>query len=173
VDDWYSDLVGPTRCQLIDGDQRAQILARLGPDPLRRGADPSVAFRRLSSSRQPVAALLMDQSVVAGIGNVYRAEFLFRAKLDPFRPGVDVPLETWDGIWSEARTFMRAGVRSGRIITTDLADREHHGRIVRPTDSHYVYRRTGQWCRRCHTNVRSMELVGRNLYWCPTCQAGS
>ena len=173
VDDWYSDLVGPTRCQLIDGDQRAQILARLGPDPLRRGSDPSVAFRRLSSSRQPVAALLMDQSVVAGIGNVYRAEFLFRARLDPFCPGRKVDRETWDGIWSDARIYMRAGVRTGRIITTDPIDREHHGRVVRPTDAHYVYKRTGQWCRRCHTNVRSMDLVGRSLYWCPTCQSSS
>ena len=171
VDDWYSDLVGPTRCQLIDGDQRAHILARLGPDPLRRSSDPSVAFRRLSSSRQPVAALLMDQSVVAGIGNVYRAEFLFRARLDPFCPGRKVDRETWDGIWSDARIYMRAGVRTGRIITTDPIDREHHGRVVRPTDAHYVYKRTGQWCRKCHTNVRSMDLVGRSLYWCPTCQS--
>ena len=169
--DWYSDLVGPTRCQLIDGDQRAVLLSRLGPDPLRRGAKSDLAFARLSRSRQPVAALVMDQSVVAGIGNVYRAEFLFRAGLDPFRPGTGVARETWDAIWQDAKVFMRAGVRSGRIITTDPRDREFHGRIVRPTDAHYVYKRTGQWCRRCHTNVTSTELVGRTLYWCPSCQA--
>ena len=171
VDEWYSDLVGPTRCQLIDGDQRALLLSRLGPDPLRRGAKSDVAFARLSRSRQPVAALLMDQSVVAGIGNVYRAEFLYRAGLDPFRPGVDVDRATWDQIWQDAKSFMRDGVRTGRIITTDPGDREFHGRIVRPTDAHYVYKRTGQWCRRCHTNIRSMELAGRVLYWCPTCQS--
>lgn len=167
----FSDLVGPTRCQLIDGDQRTMLLSRLGPDPLRRGADGGAAFARLGRSRQPVAALLMDQSVVAGIGNVYRAELLFRAALDPFRPGVEVDRPTWDAIWDDTRALMRAGVRSGRIITTDPADREHHGRIVRPSDAHYVYKRTGQWCRRCHAPVRSVDLVGRVLYWCPTCQS--
>lgn len=170
TDEWFADLVGPTRCQLIDGDQRSLLLARLGPDPLRRGSDGAVAHQRLARSQQPVAALVMDQSVIAGIGNVYRAELLFRAALDPFRRGVDVPFDVWDGIWQDARTLMRAGVRTGRIVTTEPEDREHHGRVVRPSDAYYVYHRTGQWCRRCRTPVRSTELVGRVLYWCPTCQ---
>ena len=170
VDDWYADLVGPTRCRLIDGDQRAMLLARLGPDPLRRDAAPDLAFARINKSRQPVAALLMDQSVVAGIGNVYRAELLFRAELDPFRSGAEVPYDTWTSIWSDARTLMRAGVRSGRIITTDPSDRQSRGRIVRASDAHYVYGRTGRWCRRCRSDVRATDLAGRTLYWCPTCQ---
>ncbi|MCZ3389574.1 MAG: Fpg/Nei family DNA glycosylase [Actinomycetia bacterium] len=169
-DVWYSDLIGPTRCRLIDGDQRSMLLARLGPDPLRRGADAALALVRIAKSRQPIAALLMDQSVVAGIGNVYRAELLFRAALDPYRAGVDVRQETWEGIWDDARTLMRSGVRSGRIVTTDPADREHLSRAVRATDAHYVYRRTGRWCRRCRTEVRATDLAGRTLYWCPTCQ---
>ncbi|HEX5016676.1 MAG TPA: DNA-formamidopyrimidine glycosylase family protein [Actinomycetes bacterium] len=171
VGDWYSDLVGATRCQLIDGDQRASLIARLGPDPLRRGADPARAYARLSRSTQPIGLLLMDQSVVAGIGNVYRAELLFLAGLDPYRPGQHVEASTWDGIWNNARSLMRAGVRSGRIITTDPRDREHLGRLVRPSDAHYVYKRAGQWCRRCHKNVRAADLAGRVLYWCPTCQS--
>jgi endonuclease-8 len=170
VPDWYADLIGPTRCQLIGGDQRTMLLARLGPDPLRRAQDPERAWRRIAKSSQPIGALLMDQSVVAGIGNVYRAEFLFRARLDPFRPGVDVEHEQWLGIWQDALVLMRAGVKSGRIVTTELADREHLSRIARATDAHYVYGRTGMWCRRCHTPIRSTEMAGRNLYWCPTCQ---
>jgi endonuclease VIII len=170
VEDWYSDLVGPTRCRLIDGDQRSMLLARLGPDPLRREADPELAFDRIAKSRQPVAALLMDQSVVAGIGNVYRAELLFRAGLDPYRPGRDVRYDTWASIWSDARTLMRAGVRSGRIVTTNPADRQFRGRIVRASDTHYVYGRTGRWCRKCRSDVRAADLAGRTLYWCPTCQ---
>lgn len=170
VEDWYADLVGPTRCQLVDGDQRQAIVRRLGPDPLRRDADPDVALARIVRSSQPVAALLMDQSVVAGIGNVYRAELLFRAGVDPFRRGADLTVDEWQHLWQDARSLMRAGVRQGRIITTDPADREHSGRMVRATDAHYVYRRTGRWCRRCRTEVRSTELAGRVLYWCPTCQ---
>lgn len=170
VDDWYADLVGPTRCRLIDGDQRSALLTRLGPDPLRQDADPSLAYARIAKSRQPIAALLMDQSVVAGIGNVYRAELLYRAALDPYRPGVDIDNETWLGIWDDARKLMRAGVRSGRIVTTVPADRDHLSRMVRPSDAHYVYLRTGRWCRCCHAEVRSAQLAGRTLYWCPTCQ---
>jgi endonuclease-8 len=171
VDEWYADLVGPTRCRLIDADQRLAITRRLGPDPLRRGSEPGLAWARIRRSGQPVAALLMDQSVVAGIGNVYRAELLFRAGVDPFTRGTDVQPERWDAIWRDARTLMRAGVRSGRIITTDAADRDHHGRTVRAADAHYVYRRAGRWCRRCRTEIRSTDLVGRTLYWCPDCQS--
>jgi endonuclease-8 len=171
VDGWYSDLVGPTRCQLIDGDLRTALLSRLGPDPLRRAANPDGAFARLSRSRQPVAALLMDQTMVAGIGNVYRAELLFLARLFPYLPGTELGRDTWHQIWGDAHRLMRAGVRSGRIITTDPRDREFPGRIVRPSDAHYVYKRTGQWCRKCHSNVQSTDLVGRVLYWCPRCQA--
>ena len=170
VDGWYADLVGPTRCRLIDGDQRSLVLARLGPDPLRRATDPGLAFRRISSSSQPIAALLMDQSVVAGIGNVYRAELLFRARLDPYRKGADVADDLWRQIWNDARTLMRSGVRSGRIITTDPRDREHLGRVVRESDAHYVYGRSGRWCRICRTEVRAAALAGRTLYWCPSCQ---
>lgn len=112
----------------------------------------------------------MDQSVVAGIGNVYRAELLFRASVDPYRPGTEVAAETWSRLWQDARTLLRAGVRQGRIITTEPADREYQGRVVRATDAHYVYRRTGRWCRRCGTEIRSADLAGRVLYWCPTCQ---
>lgn len=172
ADGWYADLVGPTRCQLLDGDQRTRLVARLGPDPLRDDADPTAAWVRISRSPQPVAALLMDQQVVAGIGNVYRAEVLFRAGLDPYRPGVEVEPEQWEGIWADARRLMRSGVRSGRILTTDAADRPRRSGRVPAEDAHYVYRRTGRACRRCGTPVRSAELAGRTLYWCPTCQQG-
>jgi endonuclease VIII len=170
VDEWFSDLVGPTRCQLVDADQKHVTTSRLGPDPLRRDGDPDRAWHRVSRSSQSIAALLMDQSVVAGIGNVYRAELLFRARIDPFNAGRDLDRSQWDEIWRDARTLMRAGVRSGRIITTEPADRDHHGRVVRASDAHYVYRRTARWCRWCHSEIRSTDLAGRTLYWCPTCQ---
>ena len=77
-DDW-ADLRGPTACELITPEQRDTILARLGPDPLRADADPAPAWARISRSKMPIGALLMSQDVLSGIGNVYRAEVLFRA----------------------------------------------------------------------------------------------
>lgn len=147
------------------------LLARLGPDPLKPRADPAQAWLRLSRSRTAVAALLMDQTVLAGVGNVYRAEVLFRAGLSPFRMGRDVSSEEFRALWNDLVPLMRLGVRDGRIVTTLPADRPP-GRRRSPTrdDAHYVYRRTGEPCRRCATPIRTELLVARNLYWCPYCQ---
>ena len=167
--DRWTDLRGATAVELVTPEQVDLLLARLGPDPLRRGADPARAFARIARSRTSIAALLMDQAVLAGVGNVYRAELLFRHRLDPFCPGRAVPEEIWMQMWTDLGTLMRAGVRSGRIVTTSPADRPA-GRVTREK-SHYVYRRTGLPCRVCGTAVRTELLVGRNLFWCPRCQA--
>jgi len=113
----------------------------------------------------------MDQAVLAGVGNVYRAEILYRAALSPFRPGREVEKETWDALWADLVTLMRAGVRTGRIVTTERVDRDRRSGTPTREDSHYVYRRTGQPCRRCGTEVRTQVMAGRNLFWCPVCQA--
>ncbi len=169
-DQWYADLAGANRCALIDRDERAGLIDKLGPDPLRRRADPSVAYARISQSTRPIAALLMDQRVLAGVGNVFRAEILFRARLNPYLPGTKVTDEQWQAMWSDLRTLMRAGVRRGRIITTLPEDRDRRSGVARPSDATYVYGRTGEPCRICGTPVAMAELVGRRLYWCPRCQ---
>jgi endonuclease-8 len=66
--------------------------------------------------------------------------------------------------------LMRAGVRSGRIVTVRDEDRPRRGRLS-PTESVYVYRRTGEPCRVCGSAVRTEVMAGRNLFWCPNCQA--
>lgn len=169
ADGHWVDLRGPTACELVLPPELATIRARLGPDPLRRDADPDRAWVRIARSRVAIGALLMDQTVVAGIGNVYRAEILFRHRLVPHRPGRSVPRETWDALWLDLVALMRAGVRSGRIVTTLPVDRPG-GRVGRDT-AHYVYRRAGLPCRVCGAEIRTEVMVGRNLYWCPRCQA--
>ena len=166
----WADLRGPTVCEVVTPAGKAAVHARLGADPLRADADPSRAWARISSSRTAIGALLMDQSVVAGVGNVYRAEVLFRAGIDPYRPGRLVTLAQWQALWSDLRSLMRAGLRAGRIVTTRSEDRGRRSGRARQEDAHYVYRRTGLPCRRCGTPVLTEPLVGRNLYRCPTCQ---
>jgi formamidopyrimidine-DNA glycosylase len=112
----------------------------------------------------------MDQSVVAGVGNVYRAEILFRAGISPHRPGREITPDEWATAWGDLVVLMRAGLRAGRIVTTRPEHRDRGGR-VRREDAHYVYRRTGLPCRICGTPVATAVLAGRNVYWCPTCQA--
>ncbi|MBW4720813.1 Fpg/Nei family DNA glycosylase [Saccharothrix obliqua] len=173
-DTHWTDLRGPTRCEVLTDVEVAALRARLGPDPLRRDADPAAVFARLTRSRQPIGALLMDQRVVAGVGNVYRAELLFRHGVHPLTPGTAVDRARWDEMWADLVVLMRAGVRVGRIDTvrpehlpevTGRAPRQdRHGGEV------YVYRRAGLPCLVCGTPVAQADLVGRNLFWCPGCQ---
>lgn len=177
----HADLRGPTTCALITDAEKRAIHDRLGPDPLRVGAaggdaseDGEAAWRRISRSRTTVAALLMDQKVIAGVGNVYRAEVLFRHGIDPYRAGRDLTRAEWDAIWADLVELMREGVRNNRIDTV----RPEHlpeamGRPPR-VDDHggevYVYRRAQQPCHICGGEIRTAELAARNLFWCPGCQ---
>ncbi len=115
--DHVADLRGATVCQVVSPEQVDSILARLGPDPLRREQDPDRAWSRLSKSGRPVAELLMDQSILAGVGNVYRSEVLFRRRVDPFRPGSQIRRATWQGIWDDLAELMPLGVAFNQIIT--------------------------------------------------------
>jgi endonuclease-8 len=145
------------------------LVARLGPDPLRPDADPDRAWQRIRRSRAPIAGLLMDQAVVAGIGNVYRAELLYRHRVDPFRPGTSLRPSRWAAMWEDLVTLMADGVRTGVIRTVRPEDLTTAGQRDGERVS-YVYRRAGEACRVCGTRVRVQDLHGRNLYWCPRCQ---
>jgi len=165
-----TDLRGPTVCQLIEEPDVDDVVARLGPDPLRKDADGEVAWKRIAKSRRPIGALLMDQTVIAGVGNVYRNELLFRHRIDPHRPGVDIDADEFAAMWTDLVELMKVGLRRGKIV---VVEREHdHGlpsyRQGRPRT--YVYRRAGEPCRVCGTTVLTAVLEGRNLFWCPNCQ---
>ncbi len=173
------DLSGPTACDVVDPAGRAAVLGRLGPDPLRPeddGGNSGLAVERLGASRRPIGAVLLDQAIVAGVGNVYRAEVLFLAGVDPRRPASSLSLEDRTQIWHLSRVLLAQGVRDRRIDTADFLTGhapENRGdappRRRRRGERTLVY---GQpTCRRCDGGVRTVDLGGRRLYWCPTCQA--
>lgn len=170
----YADLRGATQCDLIGWERHDAIIAGLGPDPLRDDADPVRAWRKIQRSHRPIGDLLMDQAVLAGVGNVYRAEVLFRHRMHPLRPGNTVRASQFQAIWADLIELMSEGVRTGRIDT--VAPEHTPAAMGRPprVDDHggevYVYRRTGQTCLVCGSTVRTGELVGRNTFWCPRCQ---
>lgn len=173
-DDRYADLRGPAACELLRPDQVDALLARLGPDPLRDDADPDLAWQRIRVSRTPIGALLMDQRVTAGVGNIFRAEVLFRHRLDPMMAGRLLRRAEWTALWNDLVFLMRYAVEHGRI---DSVRPEHEPEAMgRPprVDRHggevYVYRRTGQRCHVCGSVLRTAVLAGRNLFWCPGCQ---
>ena len=169
-----ADLRGPTACEVQTIEEVDRTIAKLGPDPL--VDDPREGEERFTSvvrkKATPIALLLMDQSVVSGIGNVYRAELLFRARLDPFRPGREVPEEVVRELWRDWTHLLRIGFDTGQMLTMDDLDDEAYQRALASRDDrHWVYHRTGEPCRVCGTPIAMAELGGRKLYWCPTDQA--
>lgn len=167
---YWAELRGPTTCEVLNGAGLKLLTERLGEDPLHTKLSGSAAYTKIAKSGRPIGELLMDQTVVSGVGNVYRAELLFRHGIAPHRPGDRIGPDEWTTLWADLETLMRSGVRLGRIITTAAADRDSRGRTVHPADQYYVYRRNGLPCRVCGTPV-SMELAaGRRLYFCAVCQ---
>ncbi len=165
-----TDLRGPTVCELLDEAQVGDIVARLGPDPLRADADPSRAWARITKSRRPIGALLMDQTIIAGVGNVYRSELLFRHLIDPFRPGRDVDEAEFDSAWTDLVALMKVGLRRGKIVAV-RPEHDHGAPSYLPDRPRtYVYRRAGEPCRVCGATILTSVLEGRNVFWCPNCQ---
>ncbi len=163
------DLRGPTACTVAPPDERAAIIARLGPDPLRRDADPRRAIERITRSSKAAGALLLDQGVIAGLGNIYRAELLFVHGIHPQRPGKQCSADEAEAIWNSSVEMLRAGVRSNRIVTVDRAEIGWpRGRRIPRDEATYVYKR--EICVRCGDRIRAIEVANRTCYFCPTDQ---
>ncbi|MBZ8177226.1 Fpg/Nei family DNA glycosylase [Corynebacterium sp. 3HC-13] len=171
---WVADLHGPQWCRLITEEEYHGVIAKLGEDPLHPGAQPDRIWPPLHRSSRSIGALLMDQKFFAGVGNIYRAETLFRLGIHPDLPGKQLSYQQFLDLWHDLVVLMSDGVRQGRI---DTVRPEHTPEAMkRPPrkDDHggevYVYRRAGQPCWVCGTPIQQRVLQGRNLFWCPHCQ---
>jgi len=167
--DWV-ELRGATDCSIFDAKKWETLLARLGPDPLRAESDPKPAFEIIEKRNTPIGLLLMDQSVMAGIGNIFRAELLYRARINPERAGKNTGAAALRSIWGDARKLMAAAMIDRRIVTTRAKDRPHSRAPVQDQEVHYVYRRHGKPCFVCGATIRKQDMGGRTVYWCPVCQ---
>jgi endonuclease-8 len=116
----------------------------------------------------------MDQRVTAGVGNIYRAEVLYRQRIHPDTPGRQISRRAWNRIWADLVELMPLGVRHGRIDTVrpehspEVTGRDP--RVDRHGGEVYVYRRQGQPCLACGREVSVRVFEARNLYWCSRCQ---
>jgi endonuclease-8 len=163
---WF-ELRGAIAIEMFDDDRKSALRARIGPSPLDADADPDLAFAKIAASDAPIGLLLMDQSIVAGIGNIYRSEILFMHGVHPKNPGRSLDAKTWAAMWTDLVRVMKDGERIGRIVTTDPADRAKPKGAVRREDRFYVYRRTGLACRHCGTAIEAGIMATRNVFWCP------
>ena len=144
----------------------AAIRARLGPDVLDAGADVEAVRQRVLRSRAPIGTLLMDQSVMSGIGNAYRSELLYRQRLHPLVPGRELDAATFDRLWADAVALMRIGVQHGPILCVEPgAVGKRNWRELTADERFWVYRREA--CRGCGGRVEHLTLAGRRVDLCP------
>lgn len=174
TDSTCADLRGPTACVIQTPDEVLATMARLGPDPLVGDtAEGEERFVKAVRKRNvAIGQLLMDQAVVSGIGNVYRAEMLFRAQVNPHTPGKDIRESTARALWRDWVELLSVGVETGQMMTMDGLDPEQYRlAMAHRDDRHWVYHRAGLPCRNCNTQIVLEEMQARKLYWCPSCQA--
>lgn len=172
--DIAANLRGPQTCAYLSPAEVAAIVERAGEDPLDPNADPDALWARVRRSKRTIGSLMMDQSYFAGVGNIYRAEPLFRLGISPFTPGRALDRAEFDALWEDLVELMRYGFEHGRIDTVrDIHSPEAMGRAPRKDDHGgevYVYRRAGQPCYVCGEEIALRKVEGRNLFWCPGCQ---
>ncbi len=158
------DINGPTICEVLDDAELLGLIDRIGPDVLRGDADPSRAFDRIKASRAPIGRLIMDQSVMAGIGNIYRTEILWRQRVHPLTPGRTVDIDTFNWIWRDAAHLLAIGVKRNAIITVDGAA---------PSRSRYRERVNifgKDVCPACSGEIARFVIDNRRAFACPRCQ---
>lgn len=163
------DLNGPNCCELLTPEGLDTLLNRLGQDPLRSDASPEIVWARFSRSRSCVGSLLLNQSVIAGVGNVYRAEILFLLGIHPETLANEISRDTFDKLWNLTSDLLKTGVKYNRIITVE---REKGGKPLSRLNSRErlnIYKRSH--CPHCNHRIRTWELGNRKMYACEKCQA--
>ena len=162
------DLHGPTACDVVSDEQWNNIRGRLGPDPLREDSDCEQAWRRISRSRAAFGTLLLNQSVIAGVGNVYRSEIMFLLRIHPNTPGKSLAREQFVELWSKLRSLLKIGVRYNRIIIPDPKDVGKPRSRMSKSERLLIYKRTR--CIDCDYPIESWILGARKVFACTQCQ---
>ncbi|NKB41323.1 MAG: Fpg/Nei family DNA glycosylase [Ilumatobacter sp.] len=163
------DLNGPTACTVDDPSVRKRILARLGPDPIKPRQNPQRMYDKIAKSSRSIGDLLMDQSVVAGVGNVYRAEALFVCEIHPLRPGKECDATELEALWATITGMLRQGVKDGRILTVSREESGvPRGKRIPRSEATYAYKRNS--CLRCGSEIQRLDIANRTSYHCPICQ---
>lgn len=163
------DLAGPTACSIDDPSVRKEILARLGPDPIKPRQKPQKMYDKIVKSKRGIGDLLMDQSVVAGVGNVYRAEALYVCGIHPLRPGNQLDTAELEALWATITGMLRQGAKDGRILTVPRSESGvPRGKRIPRGEATYAYKR--DTCLRCGTEIVLTDIANRTSYHCPTCQ---
>jgi len=163
------DITGPTTCRVIDQAMQNEVISQLGPDPLAGGSKFKV-WENLTKSSKPIGALLLDQKVLAGVGNIFRAELLFEIGMNPELTGQSMSRQQFDQLWKSLTRMMKVGLKYGKIITVRSGETKVRLKDLEGNDRFRIY--GGTVCPSCGDSIDTIEIASRKLYWCPTCQCG-
>ncbi len=156
-------------------------LEKLGPEPWDPTFTPEQFREKLKASRQPIKVKLLDQSVVAGIGNIYASEALFRAKISPRRAARKISAAAAEKLWTAVRDVMQEAIYCGSTIPLNFAAPKtdglfYFGRAASAPDFYgerlCVYDRAGKPCTVCGAPIRRIVQAARSTFFCPHCQNG-
>lgn len=162
------DLNGPNQCEILSTKEAIDSRARLGEDPLRSDANPDSVWARLLRSKKPIGQLLLDQSIIAGIGNIYRAEILFLLGIHPSRPSCSLKRNDFDKLWKTSVRLLNVGVKYNRIITVGREDTNKPFSRLNSNERLWIYKK--DHCPRCSSKTQSWLLGNRQMFACSICQ---
>jgi len=153
---------------LEPGELAAYLDGRVGPEPLGPGFGTRELGRRLAGRRAPLKAALLDQLTVAGLGNIYADEALWRARLHPLRPAGSLDRAELRALRTAIRTVLARGIeRQGATLRDYALPDGDRGRMQH---EFAVYGRAGEPCRRCGAPIERIRAGGRGTWYCPVCQ---
>ncbi|MBD2104229.1 DNA-formamidopyrimidine glycosylase [Leptolyngbya sp. FACHB-261] len=144
-------------------------LQKLGPEPFSEAFSSDYLYTALHRRQRPLKSALLDQELVAGVGNIYADEALFTAGLSPTLPGSQITPEQAARLQKAVRSVLQAGINSGGSSFSNFQNVQ--GVLGNYLDGAQVFRRTGAPCPTCGTPVARIKLAGRSTHFCPTCQA--
>jgi len=162
------DLNGPNQCEILSTKQAVNSKAKLGQDPLRSDANPERVWARILKSKKPIGQLLLDQSIIAGIGNIYRAEILFLLRIHPLRPSCSLTRSEFDELWKKSVRLLELGVKYNRIITVGRDETDKPLSRLSSEERLWIYKK--DHCPRCISKTQSWLLGNRQMFACSVCQ---
>ncbi len=165
------DFVDPRRLGTVEYSQDS-LPASVGIDPTERAFTRQRLGGIVSGSRAPIKVLLMDQRRIAGIGNIYAAEALFAARIDPRRPGKSLSTKEIAAVHRAVRSVLAEAIgRLGTTLGKSVSDyRQSSGESGGFQERLHVYSRNREACHRCGTTIDRIKQGGRSTYFCPGCQ---
>ncbi|MFW5904682.1 MAG: bifunctional DNA-formamidopyrimidine glycosylase/DNA-(apurinic or apyrimidinic site) lyase [bacterium] len=164
----YDDIRRFGRVEALDGDEWRERSRALGPEPLDPALEPGDLADRLGSSRSPIRNVLLDQSRIAGVGNIYANEALHRATIHPRRPADSLEKEDFGRLLAALRDLLAAAIGAGGTTIRDYRDAS--GRPGRYSRQLQVYDREGHACGRCGESIERIIFGNRSAFLCPRCQ---